>query len=687
VQAATDDDDDVLDAALGEAIAGHVLKVGDGGHLQFRHELQREVLYESLLPTERERLHRRLADVLRTRAELRASDPVQVDVDLAYHAWEAGEWPTAMRAAMRAGNAMVELLAIPEGYAQYERAIAAYDRCAPADREDVDRVDLLVDASDLAYLVGETARAVELAKTALADVDPGAQPERVAVALTIYGRHAFVSGDVEGAFDAFERARALLPPDRSTRECARVVAQEAACLMILGRADDAVARSREAIEIARGAGARASEGHALCTLGVCLVERGDVETGIDHAREALRIAEEMGLPLDIERAYTNLSHVLMISGRLDEGAGLVKTTTGEWATGIRLNAAGLNSAEILIRLGRYDDAAELLGRMSERGTGNCVYGPYALQTLLALRRGRLDDATTHLESADRYFAGTPAPQGRGIAHLRRAELLLERDRPDDAYGEIEQALTDVAATDDHVIRPEICAVGVRALVERHDAARSRGRTIDVDKLTRLATTLVEQAQRDLDALTRPGGVAPPVPYALVAQCEAEATGLAAPDPDRWHNAVAAWTEAGDMWSAAYCGWREAQAALATPNHRADAIAAATSAWKTASGIGAATLVAWIERLAQRARIELPSGDLPSDANTVHVEIAENLGITAREVDVLDQLARGRTDRQIADALFISKKTVSVHVSSILRKLDAGNRIDAGEIGQRAGLGQ
>jgi hypothetical protein len=38
-------------------------------------------------------------------------------------------------------------------------------------------------------------------------------------------------------------------------------------------------------------------------------------------------------------------------------------------------------------------------------------------------------------------------------------------------------------------------------------------------------------------------------------------------------------------------------------------------------------------------------------------------------------------------LFISKKTVSVHVSSILRKLDAGNRVDAGEIGQRAGLGR
>ena len=46
---------------------------------------------------------------------------------------------------------------------------------------------------------------------------------------------------------------------------------------------------------------------------------------------------------------------------------------------------------------------------------------------------------------------------------------------------------------------------------------------------------------------------------------------------------------------------------------------------------------------------------------------------------------GRTDRQIADELFISKKTVSVHVSNILRKVDAGSRVEAAEIGQRAGL--
>ena len=60
-------------------------------------------------------------------------------------------------------------------------------------------------------------------------------------------------------------------------------------------------------------------------------------------------------------------------------------------------------------------------------------------------------------------------------------------------------------------------------------------------------------------------------------------------------------------------------------------------------------------------------------------------LTPRELEVLGQLARGRTDHQIAEELFISKKTASVHVSNLLRKLDATSRIEAAEIGRRAAL--
>jgi DNA-binding NarL/FixJ family response regulator len=61
---------------------------------------------------------------------------------------------------------------------------------------------------------------------------------------------------------------------------------------------------------------------------------------------------------------------------------------------------------------------------------------------------------------------------------------------------------------------------------------------------------------------------------------------------------------------------------------------------------------------------------------------EILGLTAREAEVLDLLARGYTNREIAATLVISVKTASVHVSHILRKLGAPNRLEAAAIAHR-----
>jgi DNA-binding NarL/FixJ family response regulator len=62
--------------------------------------------------------------------------------------------------------------------------------------------------------------------------------------------------------------------------------------------------------------------------------------------------------------------------------------------------------------------------------------------------------------------------------------------------------------------------------------------------------------------------------------------------------------------------------------------------------------------------------------------AEILGLTAREAEVLKLVARGYTNREIAATLVISVKTVSVHVSHILRKLGAPSRLEAAAIAHR-----
>jgi DNA-binding NarL/FixJ family response regulator len=153
-----------------------------------------------------------------------------------------------------------------------------------------------------------------------------------------------------------------------------------------------------------------------------------------------------------------------------------------------------------------------------------------------------------------------------------------------------------------------------------------------------------------------------------------------PDPQLWRAAAALWDVAHEAYPAAYCRWREAEFLLGARRDRKRAVESAQAAWRSAVHMGAPLLRARVERLAERARITLA----PAEPTTVSAarSVAEDLGLTPREVEVLAQLAKGRTDRQIAEELFISKKTASVHVSNLLRKLDAANRIEAAEIGQR-----
>jgi DNA-binding NarL/FixJ family response regulator len=62
------------------------------------------------------------------------------------------------------------------------------------------------------------------------------------------------------------------------------------------------------------------------------------------------------------------------------------------------------------------------------------------------------------------------------------------------------------------------------------------------------------------------------------------------------------------------------------------------------------------------------------------------GLTPREQEVLALVAQGRTNRQIAEELFITGKTASVHVSNILSKLGAANRGEAAAMAHAAGHG-
>jgi DNA-binding NarL/FixJ family response regulator len=169
---------------------------------------------------------------------------------------------------------------------------------------------------------------------------------------------------------------------------------------------------------------------------------------------------------------------------------------------------------------------------------------------------------------------------------------------------------------------------------------------------------------------RATGLADAEAWASVARAEHEAV-VGRPDPSRWRAAVDAWDKLGRPYQAAQCRRSHAAALLGTGGSTVDAAAAAREAYRVATELGARPLLRELERIARIARLNLvpaPVADEPVP-----------LGLTSREDQVLQLVARGYSNREIATELTISPKTASVHVSHIMRKLGVSRRLDAARI--------
>jgi DNA-binding NarL/FixJ family response regulator len=117
----------------------------------------------------------------------------------------------------------------------------------------------------------------------------------------------------------------------------------------------------------------------------------------------------------------------------------------------------------------------------------------------------------------------------------------------------------------------------------------------------------------------------------------------------------------------------------TLNDGADYIRAAKDAGANAFIVKSAPLSDLLAAL----DLALSSQSLFSSKNVSLSEI--DSGLSAREIDVLQLINLGSSNGAIASNLFISVSTVKTHVSSILRKLDAGNRVQALKIARERGL--
>jgi DNA-binding NarL/FixJ family response regulator/tetratricopeptide (TPR) repeat protein len=638
------------------------------GSFRFRHALLAEAIYTTILPGEREELHARLAQEL---ARSAAASPAE----LAPHWAAAGRSSEALAASVDAARQAEAVFGLAEAHAHLERALALWPAVPDAaELAGIDLAELCAWTGALAGLVGAATRAVELARRAIELV--GAQdPHRAALLHVGLGEYLLDIGSKNGLLAAFERAVELVPAEPPSPERAYALGSLAGGLMVDWRHAESLPIAEEALALARGIGAREAEVRALTVLGGDLAYLGRGEEGLAHFRHALQLAEEIGDRIGLERAYANCTDALAMLGRPGESARLAQSGLEAMRRyGIESALLVSNRIEALFAIGDWDEAESLSAAALRRITSSFPHWLLILRADVEIGRGEFDTARAHLEAAS---ATLREDRVLGLYDGCLADLALWERRWADADAAIQEGLAQARHREAAQIRVQLCAKGLRAQAELAALARAR-RDADAlrDRLgrARKLLTVARRAAAEASAIT-PNADG----WRALAEAEYERA-RREPRPETWSEAAATWERLERSPLAAYCRWREAEALVAAGASRAAASVPLREAHTVAARIGANPLLRELELLAERARLDpTPQNAAPTEARQ---SLQELLGLTPREAEVLTLVARGLTNREVAAELVISVKTASVHVSHILRKLDAPNRLEAAAIADR-----
>jgi DNA-binding CsgD family transcriptional regulator len=655
-----------LTEGLREAVAHQVLIAEpDGFAYRFRHALVYEAVYEDLLPSERVRLHTRVAEQLEKEPDWFDGDATELASELACHWNSAHDQRRALPASITAARAAEQMYAYPEALSHAERALALWDQVPDAaGLAGMSHVTMLRYAAAQADLAGRPERAIAFVREAIEEVDPDTDPIEAGLAHERLGRFLWQTNRSPDEYLAEnQEAVRLVPSTPPSEERARVLATLGQQLMVAGRNPEAIEVCWDAIAVAQEVGARVVEGHARNTLGsslggVCRYEEGRRELAIARA-----IALETSSWTDVARAAANLGANLQAAGRHEEaidvcleGAEQVRRHGLERACAPFLR---FNAAEALYELGRWDEAEEQIREaqvFESEGPPIDHMRAHATWALVLAGRGRYDEASEHVE---------------------RARAL--RVPTDDAYA------LEIAEIDARIRAGTGDATGAIALARRESlATRTGGGCSDAAQMLLVLGAAVSDdplVAAEFDAAIerwlatdRWGGGQPADLPQIRAQLEAEQH---RDDPKGWRAVADAWESGKRLPKAAYARYRQAAAHLAR-NDRTAAESVARDAYALSTRIGFAWVGTRLAALASRAGFDLGESLLPHSP-------ADAAGLTAREREVLALLAQGRTNRQIGEELYISTKTASVHVSNILAKLQVANRGEAAATARRLGL--
>jgi DNA-binding CsgD family transcriptional regulator/tetratricopeptide (TPR) repeat protein len=647
--------------------------VQEDGDVRARHALLNEAVLRELPATDRAAVHRRVAEAL---ADIHGES---LAAEVASHWRHAGDLEQELLWTDRAADAAYSMGVYAEARVLLDRVLELVDLLHGTDPADAATetgiVELWSRAARAADLSGDRPHCKELAHEAhrrfrsWPDVRERAQIElSFAHQLQVDddpGVEALITDlldDLAGAPPCSERARAQL--------------MLASLPLWAGHSEQALPGLEQAVTMARETDDTQVLTTTLCRLAAASDINGQGERALAVAQEAIDVAGASGDPLSMTDAATTLSDLLLTAGRLEE-AHRTATAAYRFVEEQGLQAAFVshvllyNAGEAALEQGRTHVAATLVRELTDHRLRPDLTFLDEIRAEVDLREGRVTEAHQRLEATE------PLSNVDDLADWTRIRVRMHRwaGLPSEAL-DVGLPVAVMASGTDADYQSGLLTELAGAAADLAQSARARRDEADLHAASAAARRVRElsevfaggtrhRVQKSGEALQR---------TAELARAEGD------DESSAWRATAEEWERLGRPHRAAYAWWRLAQALL---DQDADRSEVRDALWRahTASD-GHVPLRDAVTALAERARMPLlhePPGGLEARPEELPVHLTE------QEVTVLRLVATGMTNVEIGERLFISPKTVSVHVTNLMRKIDVHSRVQAAAWADQVGL--
>lgn len=667
-------------ALLREAVDAGTLEHARDGTYWFHHPMSAEVLEQSLDDDERQRWHAAFADHGEKVVAAASSPPMGMMVAVADHHHLAGHQIEAYQWALRASEAAAAVGGSAEMFRLLRRAVDLGRLLPGVSRSSQELLRGLISAADAAGAQDEELQAVD---ELIEQSESATEPLLVAELMVRRAQLRFSTGHSFWSLDDLREANRLSSVEPDSWQHALTYAE----LAHGGSWHDdpeVEANAERALVIARVAGNARALSYALTANAIVALvdDRGD--TGAALAHEAVDAAVAAG-------DYWAYCHATFWEGNC------VDTWStkfyAEFLSRHREQLVELGAPHTYVALLCAEEANSWLGIGDWR---RCMAGlrvalgsdpgPFAdgsarlAAARLAAFQGRPVEAQAHMARVEELFAKSSSFVNQGFDAIR-AEVHLAAGRPQAAY---EAAI--IGATFSGV-PPTMCEwlmpLAARALADLIRAELDAGRdpAIHVAHLDEL-TSRFPSVIRDVGEIGEQMGLQIEALDELYA-AEVGRARLAGDNGAQWESAAEACHAGMLAWEETYACWRAAESLLTRDRHqRSLAAKLLRRGHALAVDLQARSIQLELEELAASARIPLDPLSVPKPSPQPSDHVAELPGLTARERETLAHVVAGRTYAEIARDMVISEKTVSSHISNLLRKTGTTNRVELSRLAIR-----